>query len=162
MKDKRGQAAMEFLMTYGWAILVVLIAIGALAYFGVLNPGRFLPSSCTVTPGISCEDFVVDYVDGSNDSITLSLRNGMGDDLTDVSVVINEPDTSTAVCTLVCSSGCTATDTMPDGELTVWGATNCTGVGSVGSKFRGDIAFVYTGTGGLNHTKTGAITTKVE
>ena len=56
---KRGQAAMEFLMTYGWAILVVLIAIAALAFFGVLNPGRFLPSSCTITPGISCEDFIV-------------------------------------------------------------------------------------------------------
>jgi uncharacterized protein (UPF0333 family) len=33
MMQQRGQAAMEFLMTYGWAILVVLIAIGALAYF---------------------------------------------------------------------------------------------------------------------------------
>lgn len=40
---KKGQAAMEFLMTYGWAILVVLIAIGALAYFGVLSPERFKP-----------------------------------------------------------------------------------------------------------------------
>lgn len=29
---------MEFLMTYGWAILVVLIAILMLAYFGVLSP----------------------------------------------------------------------------------------------------------------------------
>lgn len=28
---------MEFLMTYGWAILVILVAIGALAYFGVLK-----------------------------------------------------------------------------------------------------------------------------
>ena len=30
---RKSQAAMEFLMTYGWAILVVLVAIGALAYF---------------------------------------------------------------------------------------------------------------------------------
>ena len=37
MKYKKSQAAMEFLMTYGWAILVVLVAIGALAYFGVLK-----------------------------------------------------------------------------------------------------------------------------
>lgn len=34
----KGQAAMEFLMTYGWAILVVLACIGALTYFGVLKP----------------------------------------------------------------------------------------------------------------------------
>jgi len=39
---KRAQAAMEFLMTYGWAILVVLVAIGALAYVGVLSPEKFL------------------------------------------------------------------------------------------------------------------------
>jgi uncharacterized protein (UPF0333 family) len=35
---KKSQAAMEFLMTYGWAIIVVLVAISALAYFGVLSP----------------------------------------------------------------------------------------------------------------------------
>jgi len=40
---KKSQAAMEFLMTYGWAILVVLVAIAALAYFGVLSPEKFLP-----------------------------------------------------------------------------------------------------------------------
>jgi|SRR3990167_9969356 len=38
MSNKKGQAAMEFLMTYGWAILVVLIALGALFYLGVFNP----------------------------------------------------------------------------------------------------------------------------
>lgn len=42
MKSNKSQAAMEFLMTYGWAILIVLIAIGALAYFGVLIPDRYL------------------------------------------------------------------------------------------------------------------------
>ena len=35
MHNKRGQAAMEFLMTYGWAILAAITAIGVLAYFGV-------------------------------------------------------------------------------------------------------------------------------
>ncbi len=43
---KKGQAAMEFLMTYGWAILVVIIAIGSLWYFGALNPSTFLPNQC--------------------------------------------------------------------------------------------------------------------
>src|SRR3989338_7151739 len=56
---KRAQAAMEFLMTYGWAILVVLVAIGALAYFGVLDPGKFLPQRCVLPSGLHCEDFVI-------------------------------------------------------------------------------------------------------
>jgi len=47
MMNKKGQndGAMEFLMTYGWAILVVLAAIGALAYFGIL--GGPLNCACT-------------------------------------------------------------------------------------------------------------------
>lgn len=156
--EKKGQAAMEFLMTYGWAILVVLVAIGALAYFGVLNPGRFLPSSCTITPGISCEDFAV--VDSTN-AITLTLRNGMGDDLTSVGVEITKPDGGTSICTLGCTSGCTGGTTMPDGQLTTWSATICTDTGSAGSKFKGDIKFTYTGAG-IPHTKTGSMTTQVE
>ena len=37
MKRKKGQAAMEFLMTYGWAILAAIVAIGMLAYIGIFN-----------------------------------------------------------------------------------------------------------------------------
>ena len=40
MINKKSQAALEFIMTYGWAILVVLVAIGALAYFGILYDNR--------------------------------------------------------------------------------------------------------------------------
>lgn len=32
---KKGQAALEFFMTYGWAILIILAAIGALWYYGI-------------------------------------------------------------------------------------------------------------------------------
>jgi hypothetical protein len=37
-EDEQEGSAMEFLMTYGWAILVVIAAIAALAYFGVIPP----------------------------------------------------------------------------------------------------------------------------
>ncbi len=72
---KRGQAAMEFLMTYGWAILVVLVVIGALAYFGVLNPESLLPEKCTLPIGLYCEDHNVRSDTGT---ITLRIQNGMG------------------------------------------------------------------------------------
>lgn len=38
--NKRGTKLVEFLMTYGWAILVVICALGALAYFGVPNHSK--------------------------------------------------------------------------------------------------------------------------
>ena len=72
----KGQAAMEFLMTYGWAILVVLIVIGVLAYFGVLKPGGLLPEKCTFPVSISCLDA------GVTDSyFVLSLQNGAGKEI---------------------------------------------------------------------------------
>jgi len=70
---RKAQAALEFLMTYGWAFLVILVMIGALAYFGVLNPTKLLPERCTVTAGFQCEEFVIG-VDGP----TLVLQNGLG------------------------------------------------------------------------------------
>jgi hypothetical protein len=51
---KKGQAALEFLTTYGWAFLVILVMIGALAYFGVLNPKNALPERCLFSPEIDC------------------------------------------------------------------------------------------------------------
>ena len=72
----KAQAAMEFLMTYGWAILVVLIVIAALAYFGVLKPGGLLPEKCTFPVSVSCVDHSV--TDGY---IALTLQNGAGREL---------------------------------------------------------------------------------
>ena len=57
--SKKAQAAMEFLMTYGWAILVVLVVIGALSYFGVLSPSTLLPEKCTFPVSVSCTDHTV-------------------------------------------------------------------------------------------------------
>ncbi|MEM4366648.1 MAG: hypothetical protein QW035_00760 [Candidatus Anstonellales archaeon] len=49
----KGQAAMEYLMTYGWALLAILIVIGALL---LLNPFK-LPETCTFQqPGLLCSD----------------------------------------------------------------------------------------------------------
>ena len=52
---RKGQAALEFMMTYGWAILISLMALGALAYFGVLNPNTYKPNKCDASAGFVCE-----------------------------------------------------------------------------------------------------------
>jgi len=36
---KKAQAAMEYLMTYGWAIIIVIIVAAALYAMGLFNPG---------------------------------------------------------------------------------------------------------------------------
>ncbi len=77
LRRKRSQAAMEFLMTYGWAILVVLIVIGALAYFGVITPDSLMPERCSLGVGLGCNDFSV-----TEDDIQLKISNNGGREIT--------------------------------------------------------------------------------
>src|SRR3989344_7933077 len=71
--NKRGQAAMEFLMTYGWAILAAIIAIGALASYGAFNPGKFTGNIILAESPFG----VTGTVD--NNAVTIELRNGLGE-----------------------------------------------------------------------------------
>ena len=49
----RAQSAMEYLMTYGWAILIIAVVLGALFELGVFSGTFFMPH---VPPG-SCHVF---------------------------------------------------------------------------------------------------------
>jgi hypothetical protein len=84
---------MEFLMTYGWAILVVLAAIGALAYFGVLSPDRFLPEKCTMTGGFSCTEYLI-----SDKGPGFRLQNNLGVDASIVRVDVTHRAGSSSGC----------------------------------------------------------------
>ncbi len=53
---KKGQAAMEFLTTYGWAVLVIAIVLVALAWLGIFNVQGQVPDRCTFQAGIKCVD----------------------------------------------------------------------------------------------------------
>jgi hypothetical protein len=142
---KKSQAAMEFLMTYGWAILVVLVAVGALSYFGVLSPDKFLPSRCSLPAGISCNDH---KAVASDSEIRVVLRNGLGFDTTGVTAAV---------------SGCTTSSstTLNNGDQKTLTATSCSLTG--GSKFSGDLNVTYTNSdSGLSHTVQGSITTRVQ
>jgi uncharacterized protein (UPF0333 family) len=74
-RQKKGQAAMEFLMTYGWAILVVLAAIGALAYFGVLSPEKLVPERTTFSAPFPSSEAAVVTSDGT---VQVALTNNYG------------------------------------------------------------------------------------
>ena len=66
---KKSQAAMEYLMTYGWAILVVLIVFGALIFMGALRFMALVPEKCIAPSGFICES--VSY--GEDGSLTVAL-----------------------------------------------------------------------------------------
>ena len=51
---KRGQAATEFLMTYGWTILVIMVVIGMLFSLGVFDIK--VPNDCFSPDPYTCQD----------------------------------------------------------------------------------------------------------
>jgi hypothetical protein len=74
MRSKQAQAALEYMTTYGWAILGVMISIGALSYFGFMNPSNLLPDKCDFGRQLEC----VDYQIKSDGSLNLIFRNNFG------------------------------------------------------------------------------------
>ncbi|MFP3215557.1 MAG: hypothetical protein RXR32_03365 [Candidatus Micrarchaeota archaeon] len=50
----KAQSAMEYLMTYGWAILIVAVVLGALYSLGVFDGAAFLGTSCIAASGFYC------------------------------------------------------------------------------------------------------------
>jgi hypothetical protein len=48
------QSAVEYLMTYGWSILILAVALSALYMLGVLNPSSFAGQQCSLQAGLSC------------------------------------------------------------------------------------------------------------
>ena len=127
---RKGQAALEFLTTYGWAFIVILIMIGALAYFGVLNPSRALPTRCLVEAGFDCKDFKI-----TNNTIDILIINRKGEGLTvnGVTVTSDAGDTGT----------CTVTGGLANQNITI----SCTVAdfsASIGTKIKAEFAVNYT------------------
>ena len=144
MNNKKGQAALEFLMTYGWAILVVLVAIGALAFFGVLSPDKFLPAKCTLQPGLACIDHQV-----TPGVISVVVKNGYGSDITVTDVRAEKCGDIQPAAKLV------------NGQQLRYDIT-CTSAVS-GSKYSGILNITYTNAdSGLTRSNLGNIVGKVE
>ena len=149
MKSKKGQAAMEFLMTYGWAILAAVIAIGVLAYFGVFSPGKYVSGTAVVSA-----PFYIQAHNVKTNQVNLGIKNNGGEDYNITSITVG--------------SGC-ATTTVP-GAITADGATSTkdvtisctTSPGAVGASYKGDITIKYTKAGSsIELTSTGTMAEKV-
>ncbi len=138
---KKGQAAMEFLMTYGWAILAAIIAIGVLAYFGVFSPGKYAPSATVVNPPFYAAGAVVSNANG----VSIELQNNGGEDVSVNNVIVSG-----------CESYAGSAQSVAAGASAVFNVP-CAAVVS-GESFKGELTITYTkGSGQLNLTSTGTI-----
>ncbi|MCL5100334.1 MAG: Ig-like domain-containing protein, partial [Candidatus Marsarchaeota archaeon] len=81
------QSAVEFLTTYGWAILVIAVVISFL-YFFILAPSNLVPTQCTTSSELNCQDMVF----GANQLISKTvffLTNAQSYPIENPSVFVN-------------------------------------------------------------------------
>jgi hypothetical protein len=64
---------MEYLMTYGWAVLVFAIVVGILYATGVFGGGANLSSECAAEPGFTCSNPTY-----TPNGITVSISDASG------------------------------------------------------------------------------------
>jgi len=104
---KKAQAALEFLTTYSWALLIIAVMIGSIVYFGVVNPTSFIKERCFVSLDLYCVDSIV-YTDGV---VKFRLQNQLQDPISELNVTCQhvsaqgQPSISLADNTLSVPSG---------------------------------------------------------
>lgn len=142
---EKGQAAIEFLLTYGWILLVFLIAIGALLYFGYLSPETFSREYCEITPGLECHG-----VKATSEEISLEVTNAMGQD-----VFIKEIQENTGKCFIKEGT------TLKNKEQKTLTLRECSN-GRKGDRIRKEIEIRYQTSTGTEHTETALIAANLD
>jgi hypothetical protein len=95
-RKKTGQAAMEFLTTYGWAFLVIIVVIGALYTFGVFDTTSRMPDSCSLSGMIDCSGGFL--VSATTNETQLNIRND-GMNAINVTTIDIKAQSSETYCT---------------------------------------------------------------
>ena len=70
----RGQAATEYLMTYGWAIFALLLVVAVLLYSGMLSPTYLISEECNFGNNFPCN--IAMYNEGGETKLAINIFNG--------------------------------------------------------------------------------------
>jgi hypothetical protein len=123
----KGQTAVEYLMTYGWAILIILIVAGVLAYYGIFAPAGFLGPTAR---GFGQVQVLNPWsLTASSGDISLNLGNRAGESITLTGVNYTIDSTTYA------STAISGDTTLSSGEN---GVVTATGAGAIAGKATGD------------------------
>jgi len=138
MKNK-GQTAMEYLMTYGWAILIIIVVVAALYAMGVFS----------TKGGVTCSPCFSYFalVDYSQTVGTLRVRNGAR--TIQIDSVVSSPDAG--AITTACPA---ATPCESGSDIDITSVPNIAGTNEI-------ITITYTDkSSDLQHTDTATIHNK--
>ncbi|MFA5106066.1 MAG: hypothetical protein WC506_03840 [Candidatus Micrarchaeia archaeon] len=77
-KTAKGQAAMEYLVTYGWTLLVLVVIIAILIATGIFSPANFQPEECNFQPDFPCMNYIAYNNAAGQTSLLFNASNGFG------------------------------------------------------------------------------------
>jgi len=143
--NKKGQAAMEFLMTYGWAILAAIIVVGVL-WFLIGNPSNLAGDRFTVSAPL-----VAEASSFNTTGLNIEIRNGAGE-----SINVTGIDVTSTDCTDLALADLGGGTVVAQGALSTFTIT-CGGVAS-GDRLNTDVTFSYlSGDSTLAQQATGSV-----
>ncbi len=145
-------------MTYGWAILIIVIIGGALYALGVFNPATWTSSKrATGFASLQVKDWKL--TSSATNGATLVVGNKYGTSMDITGFALNTTATTRFTCNLVPA---TAVALAENQETTVVSAAcgNSTSI-SVGNQYTAAVEIYFTANG-VDHIDSGTITGKVE
>jgi len=98
---RKGQSAMEYLMTYGWAILIVIIVGGVIWYYA----SQATTSGTAIKGGFSSVDVDSPWSLDATGKLSFKAINKVGKDITIDAVYISGASKTISPATLAVSTG---------------------------------------------------------
>jgi hypothetical protein len=92
-KRMKGQAALDFLMTYGWAIALVVIIAAVLFALGIFDVNNFVGNTAVGFSKVGVKGFNM----GSDGTFTIKLSNRAGTGISIDNVTISILNTTAAI-----------------------------------------------------------------
>ena len=92
-----GQMALEFTMTYGWAMLLILVSFSGLAYLGVFEGDTYIQPYCSLDGSLACSDFFMTMRSTDEFILDMNLVNNL-DERANISSVRLQAVDGTSFC----------------------------------------------------------------
>ena len=157
IRKLRAQSAMEYLMTYGWAILIIAVVLGALFSLGVFNSASLVGTTCIPLSGYYCANPVL----STSGTLTLTIGQATGTSYSSVTAYF-VPSGSTFSTSYPSSPSNFA---LNSGQTVTVTFSNLPGIGSspsLGTLLTGQIWLVYsTASASSLETQIATLTVKV-
>jgi len=134
--NTKAQSALEYLMTYGWAILIIVIVGAALFALGVFNPASSTTMSLSGITNFQLIDAVLNKT-SNNLTVIIGTKTGKTTTITNIDFYAVDTCNNTAV-----DGGAQISPALTK-EIQITSAGTCAGL-VAGSKVNVDLSIYYT------------------